>query len=253
MAPEQAGGKKKESGPAADVYTLGAILYEGLTGRPPFRAATLLETLLKVTSVPPVPPRKLRATTPADLETICLKCLGKEPAKRYASAAVLAADLRRWLPGQPTPAPRAVWPSAAAQPLRPPPHPPAHAARGRLDPDRPRPAISLSAYAAASDRGRAPFVRQPARIDDPKPFLPFQEILDAVKACPVKKRILLLDLVQPCTAPGGGLLANDVAERLQPLLEEAVRDDADLPILTAPLLGQVSLSSEKLSHPVLAP
>jgi hypothetical protein len=121
MAPEQARGTTREVGPPADIYGLGAILYQLLTGLPPIRGSSVQELLLLVQMADPLPPRQLLPTVPLDLQTICLKCLQKEPGRRYATAGELADDLGRYLSGEPirarpTPAWERAWKWARRRP-----------------------------------------------------------------------------------------------------------------------------------------
>ncbi len=101
MAPEQAEGRSREAGPLADVYSIGSVFYELLTGRAPFRGANILQTLEQVRTREPVAPTQLQPGVPRDLETICLKCLHKDPTRRYSCADALAEELVRYLAGEP--------------------------------------------------------------------------------------------------------------------------------------------------------
>jgi serine/threonine-protein kinase len=101
MAPEQASGNSDEVGPQTDIYALGVILYELLTGRPPFKGDSVIETIQQVREQDPLPPRMIQPKVPRDLETICLKCLEKRPQRRYLNAAALATDLNAYLHDEP--------------------------------------------------------------------------------------------------------------------------------------------------------
>jgi hypothetical protein len=122
MAPEQVDGRRRDVTAATDVHGLGTILYALLTGRPPFRGVTPWATLQAVRDQPPDPPRSISGSVDRDLETICLKCLEKEPGRRFGSAAALAEDLERWLAGRPITARRigaagSTWRLARRHPL----------------------------------------------------------------------------------------------------------------------------------------
>ncbi len=122
MAPEQAHGQTRDMGPGGDIYSLGAILYEMLVGRPPFKGQTVLDTLEMVRSQEPVAPSRLQPKIPRDLETICLKCLQKDPKNRYHTAAALAEDLRRFqarepILARPTPTWERAWKWSRRRPL----------------------------------------------------------------------------------------------------------------------------------------
>jgi serine/threonine-protein kinase len=111
MAPEQARGE--QVGETADIYSLGSMLYECLTGKPPFQASSPIDTIVKILNDAPVPPRQLNPEVPRDLEGICLRCLEKDPARRYPSAGQLAGELERFLAAEPQEArrrPRWWWP-----------------------------------------------------------------------------------------------------------------------------------------------
>src|SRR5262249_31058569 len=101
MSPEQAAGRKEADSPSSDIYALGAILYFLLPGRPPFQAESVSQTLMLVQSAEPVRPRRLSPGLPMDIETICLKCLEKEPVRRYRTAREFAEDLARFAQGEP--------------------------------------------------------------------------------------------------------------------------------------------------------
>jgi serine/threonine-protein kinase len=198
MAPEQALGRTSAAGPGADVYALGAILYELLTGRPPFRAETPFETLLQVREADPAPPSLLNPKVPRDLETVCLQCLRKEPERRYPSAEGLAADLRRFLDGEPVSARREGWGGRAVRRAR---RHPAVAAAAATAVVLAAGACGVLAWADARGReqeaaataramvdslGDLETARVPDRVRDLAPYRPWADPLlaDAVASAP---------------------------------------------------------------------
>jgi serine/threonine protein kinase len=188
MAPEQADGRPEDVGPATDVYALGAILYELLTGQVPFRGRGLLETLEQVRTQPPRPPHELRPDVPAELEAVCLRCLAKAPADRYPSAQALADDLHRFAEGHAVsrpPAPqrttrpgrRVGWLVAALAVLA-----------GVV-------ALTVALRGPRGGEGGAPVIRQPPARE------PFQGWIDVVMSRPNDARRQLLRLHDPAARP----------------------------------------------------